>query len=256
MEDLFVAMDQPTIDGINTFFVSKVTAGSGLKVALSGVGGAELLGGYNSFKRIPQFVRWCHWARRMGILSRLMRRVTHPLFRYIGKEKYAGFLEYANTTSGAYFLLRGLQMPFQVFDVMDAETFSQGWDELQLINRMKTSVEGVREKHLQVSGLELQWYMRNQLLRDTDWAGMAHSLEIRVPFVDAPLFSQAIKMYRYIDSKRACIGKLGTSLPKTLFQRKKSGFNVPIRQWYTQEAGAEIKNMRSWADIVYKQFMV
>jgi len=257
MPHFFSAMDQPTIDGINTYFVSKVTAGQGLKVALSGVGGDELLGGYNNFQRIPQFVRWCAWAKRMGVLSRLLRRTTQPMLRYLGKEKYAGFLEYAHTYSGAYFLLRSLQMPFQIFNVMDAETFMQGWRELALIENMQSSVSGLNEKHLQVSGLELQWYMRNQLLRDTDWAGMAHSLEIRVPYVDVPLFRQAMQMHVHIQSKRDCVRRLKTNLPADLLNRKKSGFNVPIRDWQLQTKGNNRKKttMQSWADLVYSKYL-
>ena len=257
MEGLFSAMDQPTIDGINTYFVSKVAAENGLKVALSGIGGDEIFGGYNNFKRIPQFVRWCRWARRVGFLSRLLRRLTQPFFRYLGKEKYAGFLEYANTYSGAYFLFRSLQMPFQIFDVMDANIFLEGWNELCLLDKMKASIDGLTENHLLVSGLELQWYMRNQLLRDTDWAGMAHSLEIRVPYVDVSLFSQVMNRYYYIRSKRECLSQLETSFPQELFHRKKSGFNVPIREWYLKCVGGNNsnRNMRSWADLVYQRFI-
>src|SRR5438477_8439490 len=78
-------------------------------------------------------------------------------------------------------------MPWELPDLLDPEMVRQGWAELQTLLRLDQTLDGIKNPRLKISALEMSWYMRHQLLRDSDWAGMGHSVEIRVPFVDVDL---------------------------------------------------------------------
>src|SRR5882724_8879068 len=186
-DHLFESMDRPSTDGVNTFFVSLAAKRANLKVALSGVGGDELFASYSSFQEIPRSVRWLkgfHYWRNIG---RDIRIVTAPILRRFTSPKYAGVFEYGGSYSGAYLLRRGMFMPWELPDLLDPELVREGWAELQTLLRLDETLDGIKNPRLKVSALEMSWYMRNQLLRDSDWAGMGHSVEIRVPFVDVDL---------------------------------------------------------------------
>ena len=185
------AMDQPSIDGVNTWFVSKAAKEAGLKVAISGLGGDELLGGYPSFVDVPR------WRRRFGALAARAgawiscadahQCVLRPVFSRT-RPKALGLLEYSGSWAGAYLLRRGLFLPHELPDVMDREMAREGLRRLKPLRRLAASlVPDPRSDMARVCALESAHYMRNQLLRDADWAGMAHSLEIRVPLVDFTL---------------------------------------------------------------------
>ena len=105
MENIFHAMDQPTIDGVNTYFVSKAAAVSGLKVALSGLGGDELLGGYPSFRHMPMIMKI---AKALHPFGKVFRLVSEPVLRRFTSPKYAGVFEYGKSLGGAYLIRRGL----------------------------------------------------------------------------------------------------------------------------------------------------
>ncbi len=181
------AMDQPSIDGVNTYFVSRAAAESRMKVALSGVGGDELFGSYPSFKELPAMVGLLKASSAFPGLGRAFRRVSAPILKRLTSPKFAGLLEYGGGFADAYLLRRGLFMPWELPEILDADLVREGWRELETQLLLKNSIKGIKSTFQKVSALELSWYMRNQLLRDSDWAGMAHSLEIRVPFVDVEL---------------------------------------------------------------------
>ena len=181
---LLDAMDQPTTDGVNSYFVSYAAARAGLKVALSGLGGDEIFGSYPSFRQVPRMVAMLNPVSRIPFLGKTFRVVSAPVLKHLTSPKYAGLLEYGGSYGGAYLLRRGMYMPWELPELLEGEMVREGWSALQTLARLEETVRGIANSFLKVSALETCWYMRNQLLRDADWAGMAHSLEIRVPLVD------------------------------------------------------------------------
>jgi asparagine synthase (glutamine-hydrolysing) len=109
--------------------------------------------------------------------------VSSPFLKRITSPKYGGLFEYGGSYGGAYLLRHGLFMPWELSGVLDPDMVEEGCAELQSIERLNQTCADVSTSHHKVSALEMSWYMRSHLLRDTDWAGMAHSIEVRVPFV-------------------------------------------------------------------------
>lgn len=253
-EDVFAAMDQPTIDGVNSYFVSRAAREAGLKVALSGLGGDELFGGYPSFREIPRLVSALQPIPGVAAAGRAVRTVTAPVIRRMTSPKYAGLLEYGNTYAGAYLLRRGLYMPWELPEVLDPDLAREGWAKLQTRLRLEETFEGVQNDHLRVSVLESSWYMRNQLLRDTDWASMAHSLEVRVPLVDWTLLQRVAPLIaRGGLSKQDMACTPAKPLPSNLLNRVKSGFTVPVREWLLSDRPEyeSARGLRGWAQYIY-----
>ena len=252
-EGLLRAMDQPSIDGVNAYFVAKVTAGTGLKVALSGLGGDELFGGYPSFRQLPRIVGALGPLRPLRALGRGFRLLAAPLVRRITSPKIAGLLELGTSYGDAYLLRRGLFMPWELGDLLDGEMLRDGWRALDALARLEAGIGRLGGGRAAVSTLEIGWYMRNQLLRDADWAGMAHSLEIRVPLVDADLFRALAPLLvsAAAPGKRDMARTPKTPLPDAVLSRPKTGFAVPVRDWL-QGAAGRARGLRGWAREVYR----
>ncbi|RJX16605.1 MAG: asparagine synthase (glutamine-hydrolyzing) [Desulforudis sp.] len=258
-DNLLHAMDQPTTDGVNTYLVSMAARKAGLKVALSGLGGDELFGGYPSFHQIPKSVRAFGWARHTPWLGKAFRNVAAHLAPYTSNHispKYAGILEYGGTYGGAYLLRRALYMPWELSQIMDPDMAQTGLRELQTMSRLKETEKGIPVAHGKVSALETTWYMCNQLLRDTDWASMAHSLEIRVPLVDRQLLctTAPISGKFGMPGKKAMAGTPAQPLPDVVLNRPKSGFGVPTREWLLPQGASKGAGSRQWAREVYGGF--
>jgi asparagine synthase (glutamine-hydrolysing) len=255
---LLAAMDQPSIDGVNTYFVAKEAAAMGLKVALSGLGGDEFFGGYDTFRQVPALVGHLGWVPGGAALGRGLRVVAAPLLGHLARHispKAAGLLEYGTTYGDAYLLRRGLFMPWELGSVLDADLLRAGWRELAPRLALATCAAGIAQPRAKVAALEMTWYMGNQLLRDADWAGMAHSLEIRVPLVDAEFFAQVAPHVggAGAPTKQAMAEVLAEPLPGAVLGRPKSGFFVPVREWLEGgEAGASERGLRGWGRRVYE----
>jgi asparagine synthase (glutamine-hydrolysing) len=238
------AMDQPSIDGVNTWFVAKAAREVGLKVALSGLGGDELLAGYPSFIDLPR------WRRRFGLLAampglgRLARLTLQRIAPEIGRArpKALGLLEYADSWAGLYLLRRGLFLPHELSQVMDPEIAREGLRRLKPLRGITAGLVPDPGSHVaRISTLESSCYMRNQLLRDVDWAAMAHGVEVRVPLVDLKLLKSMAPAIGGLlpGAGKAALAKAPKiPLPDEIVSRAKTGFGVPTESWMDAVAGA------------------
>lgn len=234
---ILAAMDQPSIDGVNTWFVAKAAREAGLKVALSGLGGDELLAGYPSFVDLPR------WRKRLWPLAvipgfgrasrKLMRALAPTLARR--KPKALGIFEYGRSWAGLYLLRRALFLPSELHHFLDPALVKVGLQRLKPLQILASHLMPDPGTNIgRVCALESMHYLRNQLLRDADWAGMAHGVEIRTPFVDAwVLHALAPAVPRIVPctGKAALANAPSVPLPQEILHRAKTGFGVPTAAW-------------------------
>lgn len=229
------AMDQPSVDGVNTWFASKAAAERGYKVVLSGIGGDELFFGYSLFRQLP---RHTALARALASVSGQRKLLSGPfaaLAELRSQPKLAGVPEFADSLEGLYFLRRCLFLPNELPALMGLESAREGLVSLGGSPPGMTAADA-RDDAAAVGLLESTHYLRNQLLRDSDWASMGHSLELRAPLVDAKLLET---LGPYLSGFAGGAGKkmlaraLGKPLPDAIVNRRKTGFNLPLAQWLT-----------------------
>ena len=258
-EQLLGAMDQPSIDGVNTWFVSQAAASQGIKVALSGLGGDELFASYPSFAELPRIRNLVSPFARFHCLGKNLRKASAPFVSSFTSPKYAGLLEYGGTLGGAYLLRRALYMPWELNQVLDADLVRHGWHELRCRTHLAATTAGIPQDRLAVSALEMSWYMRHQLLVDSDWASMAQSLELRVPFLDVPLL-RAVAPWLAAHpglSKPAIAQALAPQLPREVIHKPKTGFSIPVRDWLMGEQVEVTEHgLRGWARHLYSRHAV
>ena len=238
------AMDLPSIDGINTWFVAKAAREAGIKVALSGLGADECFGGYPSFKDVPRSVHLLRPVRFIPGLGGLVRRLMSSTIAS-GKRlhpKSAGVLQYGGDWAGAYLLRRSVYMPWELDRLLDPALVEEGLRRLAPLSHIANELLAGRPlgDFDRVAALETSLYMRNQLLRDADWAGMAHSIEIRVPYVD-PFFLAALPpgdVLAQIKAKEAVADVPRPPLPDVSRNRAKTGFVTPVGRWMREASGS------------------
>lgn len=255
---IFKAMDQPSIDGINTWFASKAAKEAGIKVSLSGLGGDELFAGYPSFSSVPR------WHKRIKVLGRfpgalwLMSKaggLAANLFKLSPKIKG---LKHGRSLQGAWLLKRAIYLPEELSGLMDRERAQHGLEQLWHGLEWNRDVPADSHELPAIASWETEIYMRNQLLRDADWAGMAHGIEIRVPFVD-PVLLKAVspqigQSYVQGQGKRILAAAPHHPLPDSVLNRKKTGFETPLKHWQENVAsGVNGQWARDWARIVVKE---
>lgn len=263
------AMDQPSIDGVNTWFASKAAAERGYKVVLSGIGGDELFCGYSLFRQVPlQAALGLAIAAIPGARALLGAPCAY-LAKRRSQPKLAGVPAFMGSLEGAYFLRRGLFLPTELPALLGADMAMEGLARLDGFHPGMTSAQA-RDSAAAVGLLESTLYLRNQLLRDSDWASMGHSLELRTPLVDAALLET---LGPYVSDFAGGAGKvmlarsLKKPLPGSIVNRPKTGFSLPMATWLSgaahKRAGSDLPLLaapgtpwaRRWARTVIEGMM-
>lgn len=262
VDAIFDAMDQPSVDGINTWFVSKACREMGLKVALSGLGGDELLAGYSTFRSVPRTFHFAGPLSRIPGASAAARMLIRTFAPRLARNnpKALGVLDYAGSWAGAYFLRRAVLLPFELDDAMDPDLAREGLEELCLLRPIASSIEpDPGSDNGRVCAMETSNYMRHQLLRDSDWAGMAHSVEIRVPLVDFALFealAPRIASLKPGDGKTLLANAPTIPVPANIVGRAKTGFGIPVGDWLRgdNQHHEDRRTSRRWAQVVEARY--
>lgn len=255
------AMDQPSIDGVNSWFASKTAAEAGLKVAISGLGGDELLAGYPSFTDLP------NWRRRYGaiasvpLMGRAMRMILSNMMPGLHrrKPKAEAVLEYAATLPGRYLLRRGIFLPHELPALIGKDLAHEGLQRLKVEESLAAQLRpDPRSDNGKICVLESENYMRNQLLRDADWASMAHSVEMRTPLVDIKLLKALAGVIPHMKSgsgKAMLRAAPATPLPEAIGAREKTGFTIPAWAFGVTATSAKRNRgieARNWAKTVVR----
>lgn len=257
---IFAAMDQPSVDGINTWYASKAAAELGLKVVISSVGGDELFQGYSHFKTIPRLVStWGPTSRVPGAMT-MVRAVMAWQSHRSGNARWRHLPDWARTMAGAWWLRRGLFSPAELPALMGPELAAkgmQGFSPAAWVGQMSGALAA--DGRLAVGQIESTTYLRNQLLRDCDWASMDHCVELRTPLADAWLLRDLqplLGAFRQFPHKRLLAEAPAKPLPEALITRPKTGLGIPIQQWLRQmdrtKGGGDPKN--AWVRAVAKQY--
>ena len=232
IEDAVGALDQPSFDGINSWFVSREAVRLGFKVALSGAGGDELAGGYSSFRRVLR----AHPLMKMpgsglaaGLAGAVLRQLR-PASKTGQLGQAFGALERMYQTQYALFstdTLRGL-----LSDPPSAPTWGVDREREAMLAQEIASLPPLQA----VTALESEMFLGDRLLRDMDSVSMAHSLEVRVPFVDTVLSDRLAGLsdadrYLPIGQKQLLRRQSRAVLPENFFSRPKRGFEFPMDEW-------------------------
>ena len=240
LPESLAAMDHPSGDGPNTYIVSKATKKAGITMALSGLGGDELFGGYAVFDRFAQL----HKKQLLRHTPRLVRALGGNILTLVkpgmASEKIAAYLKQDRLNFQAFYTVsRQVLLDKQIREIYHT-TADMKNSVLDILTDHQLPVED--RDVTTVSSAEIATYMQNVLLRDTDQMSMAHALEVRVPFLDHLLVEYVLALpdrFKLLHPpKKLLIDAMGDHLPPEIVHRPKMGFVLPWKEWMKTELKA------------------
>ena len=255
LPDVLARLDQPTIDAVNSYYVSRAVAATGIKAVLSGAGGDELFGGYPSFRRLPRAL--------------FARRCAGPLWPAVGaaagvvmperlRARWRHFVESDGSPIEAYRVQRGFLLPGEVGEwagpaLRDGPVWAGASEQVRAVEQALLAAPAPEHVTAAAARLETSLYLGSQLLRDLDVMSMAHGLEVRVPFVDHELAAAVWPQLSFCPElqagKRLLSSTLDRPLPDAIVRHPKQGFTLPFHRWMAGELGPFVQDgMRRLAD--------
>jgi len=269
LPEALTAIDQPTFDAINTYFVSRAAREAGITVALAGTGGDELFGGYRSFVELPQMMRGTGWfpGRALaGVIQGASALTGDVLWNLLGRAPpQTRWGKLADVASASGDLLGLYQVSYELFTretqrrlaasaVETAQAAQECGLPAEVAALWRARIRGSELLHA-ISLLELSSFIGERLLRDTDAASMAVALEVRVPLLDHVLCEAVAgvdpaRRFSPLRKKQLLRDVALGRLDPTLFDRPKSGFVLPIDEWARRSLQPEIERMLTNTDLI------
>jgi asparagine synthase (glutamine-hydrolysing) len=226
-------MDQPSIDGFNTFCASKHAYNHDMKVVLSGLGGDELFGGYRSFLDVPRIYALSRWLEPVAPLRAATGQALERYASRASIRRLGAYLRKSPTMARSYATYRGIFTEDEAIKLvrhfMGAELVESEYPDTGFL--LDPSVKD------EISRLEVENYMCFQLLRDSDTMSMAWGLELRVPFVDRKLIESisTIPAAQRLAAKKGLLRQAVPEIPDWIMKRPKQGFAFPFEDWFAAE---------------------